>query len=116
MAEDDPVNQEVAQQMLHYLGYSSDLARSGLEVLEAVQHKTYDVVLLDIQMPEMDGLQILRRLCLQGGEGSRPYVITMTAYAMEGDRETFLEAGANAYLSKPVQLAELAEALLEVPR
>jgi len=116
VAEDNPVNQLVTQQMLSHLGYSSDLVDNGLAVLEAVKRKTYDVVLLDIQMPEMDGLQVIRRLSEQDGEGSRPYVIAMTAYAMEGDREIFLGAGANAYLSKPVQLATLAESLAEASR
>lgn len=110
LAEDNVVNQKVALKMLKKIGYRADLAANGLEVLQALERLPYDVVLMDVQMPEMDGLDAtrhIRRLWPSGG----PKVFAITAYAMDGDRERCIDAGMDGYISKPVQIHELALAL-----
>ena len=94
--------------MLKRLGYRADVANNGLEVLRALQEKPYDVVLMDVQMPEMDGLEATRRI---RGSGMDTRIIAMTAHALEGDREECLQAGMNEYISKPIQIEELRKAL-----
>lgn len=109
IAEDDAMNQQMALMVLKKLGYKAQVAANGKEVLEIVSHSSFDVILMDVQMPEMDGLEATRmiRLCLD----SQPVIIAMTANTMQGDREACLEAGMNDYLSKPVKLAELVSLL-----
>jgi CheY-like chemotaxis protein len=114
LAEDNPINQKVALLMLKHLGYRADVANSGPEVLASVKRKQYDVILMDIQMPDMDGLEATRHIREMDGSISQPHIIAMTAYALEGDREEFLKAGMNGYLSKPIQLGELKSALESV--
>lgn len=114
LAEDHPVNQQVALQMLKRLGYRADVAVNGLEVLEALRRQSYDVVLLDVRMPELDGLETARRIRRQ--EGEQPWLIAMTANALQGDRERCLEAGMDDYVSKPVQVRDLRKALLRSRR
>jgi CheY-like chemotaxis protein/HPt (histidine-containing phosphotransfer) domain-containing protein len=109
LADDSVVNQKVALQMLGRLGYRADVAGNGREVLEALGRQAYDVVFLDVQMPEMDGLEAARRIRGKGESG--PWLIAMTANALQGDREICLAAGMNDYLAKPVSPAELAAAL-----
>jgi len=111
LAEDHPVNQHVMLGLLGHLGYLADLASNGREVLAALQHRTYDLILMDVQMPEVDGLAATRRIRSELPAGSQPRIIAMTAHAMSGDRERCLEAGMDGYLSKPVQLDELAAVL-----
>lgn len=110
LAEDHPVNQKLALLMLDRLGYRADVVGNGLEVLEAIQRQSYDVVLLDVQMPEMDGLEAAQRICQQW-QANRPRLIAITANAMAGDREACLNAGMDDYISKPMRLQELAQAL-----
>lgn len=110
VAEDNPVNQKVARQMLARFGYRADVAANGLEVLQALRRQAYDVVLLDVQMPEMDGLEAARRI--RAEHGSRPRLVAITANAMRGDREACLAAGMDDYISKPVRIEELQAALL----
>ncbi|MBI5032420.1 MAG: PAS domain S-box protein [Chloroflexi bacterium] len=110
LAEDHTINQKLAMQMLKKMGYRADVAGNGLEAVEAVQRQTYDVVLMDVHMPEMDGLEATRKI-RQLPNCSRIYIIAMTANAMQGDRETCLEAGMDDYISKPVQVKELQTAL-----
>ncbi|RQW77042.1 MAG: response regulator, partial [Methanothrix sp.] len=110
LAEDNAVNQKVALKMLKKIGYRADLAANGLEVLQALERLPYDVVLMDVQMPEMDGLEATRRIRELWPSGG-PQVVAITAYAMEGDRERCLGAGMDDYISKPVQIQELAGAL-----
>ncbi|HSF42586.1 MAG TPA: response regulator [Thermoanaerobaculia bacterium] len=117
LAEDNPVNQKVASRLLARLGYRADVVANGLEVLEALDRQSYDVILMDIQMPEMDGLTALAHLRERfANDGERPWVIALTAYALPGERDRFLAAGMDDYLSKPVRLEDLAEALERVPR
>lgn len=111
LAEDHLVNQKIALLMLERLGYRADVAGNGLEVLDALHRQTYDVVLLDVQMPEMDGLETACRICQQYIPQDRPQMIAMTANAMQGDREICLNAGMNHYISKPVRIEELAQVL-----
>jgi CheY-like chemotaxis protein len=111
LAEDNVVNQKVALQILARLGYRADVVANGLEVLEAVQRQSYDVILMDVQMPEMDGLEATRQLCSVWSGDKRPYIIAMTAYALMGDAEKCLAAGMNDYLSKPIHVDKLVEAL-----
>ncbi|MFF0220286.1 hybrid sensor histidine kinase/response regulator [Streptomyces vinaceus] len=110
LAEDNAVNQQLALRMLEKIGYAADVADSGLKVLESVRRSRYDVVFMDVHMPEMDGLEASRQIHQEFG-GSRPYIIAMTANAMKGDRELCIAAGMDDYLSKPVRLDEIRGAL-----
>jgi CheY-like chemotaxis protein len=111
LAEDNVVNQKLALRLLSQMGYRADVAANGLEVLQAVKRQPYDVILMDVQMPEMDGLEATRRLCAGIATPERPHIIAMTANAMQGDREICLEAGMDDYLSKPIRVEELVHAL-----
>ncbi len=111
LAEDNVVNQKVATHLLDRIGYRADIAANGLEVLEACKRQSYDVVLMDVQMPQMDGLEATRRLCRDWPAHKKPRIIAMTANAMQGDREKCLEAGMDDYITKPVRREELAIAL-----
>lgn len=109
IAEDDDMNQQMALMLLKRLGYEADCAANGKDVLEIVSEKKYDLILMDVEMPEMDGLEATRmiRLCLN----EQPIIIAMTANAMDGDREACLKAGMEDYLSKPVNVDELMKTL-----
>ena len=111
LAEDNVVNQKVALLLLQGMGYHADLAHNGLQVLEALRHRSYEVVLMDMQMPEMDGLTATRRIYQEFPNGKRPRIIAMTANAMQGDREECLSAGMDDYISKPIRVEELVQAL-----
>jgi CheY-like chemotaxis protein len=113
LAEDNPVNQKVALLMLKRMGYAADVVANGQEVLQAVKRQSYDVVLMDVQMPEMDGLEATRAV-LDMKLNKRPKILAMTAYALEGDKERCLRAGMDGYISKPVKLEELRNALLRL--
>jgi CheY-like chemotaxis protein len=112
LAEDNAVNQKVALLILAKLGYRADLAANGLEVLDAVDRQPYDVILMDVQMPEMDGLEAARRIRASTPDSAlRPFIIALTANAMQGDRELCMEAGMDDYITKPIKLDELGAAL-----
>jgi CheY-like chemotaxis protein/HPt (histidine-containing phosphotransfer) domain-containing protein len=111
LAEDNAVNQRVALYTLEQMGMRADTAANGLEVLDALARQSYDVVLMDVQMPELDGLETTRRIVATTPAGSRPRIIAMTANAMRGDRERCLDAGMDDYISKPVRPEELLAAL-----
>ncbi len=111
LAEDNAVNQKLALRLLAQMGYRADVAANGIEAIEALQRQHYDLVLMDVQMPELDGLQasmeIRRRWPQQG-----PRIVAMTANAMQGDRDSCLQAGMDDYVSKPIRVPALVEALL----
>ena len=111
LAEDHPTNQLVAQLLLDRLGYTCTTVANGLEALEAVARQPIDVVFMDVQMPELDGLEATRRLGSLYPTRKRPWIIAMTANAMEGDREVCLSAGMDDYISKPINAQALARAL-----
>lgn len=111
LAEDNLVNQKLALCILQKMGYRADVAGDGLEVLSALRRQPYDVVLMDVQMPEMDGLTATRCICQSWSKDTRPRIIAMTANAMQGDREECLEAGMDDYISKPIRVENLVEAL-----
>jgi CheY-like chemotaxis protein len=114
LAEDNAVNQKLALRLLSQMGYRADVAANGIEAIQAVERQRYDVIFMDVQMPEMDGLEATRRICARWNRASRPYIIAMTANAMQGDREMCLEAGMDDYLSKPIRVPDLASALSRV--
>ena|GEM_PF-1210251 len=111
LAEDNPINQKVTLRMLKKLGYSADIAANGIEVLQALEHQDYDVILMDVQMPEMDGIEATKAI-RQRFVANGPGIIAVTAYALEGDREHYLKSGMDDYISKPIQIEEL-RAILE---
>lgn len=115
LAEDNVVNQKVALNLLKRIGYQADVAANGLEVLSALELKTYDVILMDVQMPEMDGLETTKKIIdlwnRQRYAVPQPWIIAMTANAMQGDREQCLSMGMNDYVSKPVRVDVLKRAL-----
>jgi signal transduction histidine kinase/ActR/RegA family two-component response regulator len=114
LAEDNIVNQKVALRLLDRMGYRADLAANGLEVIDALERQDYDVILMDIQMPEMDGLETSRQITTRWAGKNRPAIIAMTASAMEGDREAALAAGMDDYVTKPIRVEELVGALSKV--
>ena len=112
LAEDNLVNQKLALRLLSQMGYSADVAVNGLKALEAIDAKPYDVVLMDVQMPEMDGLEASRQLAAKLKPHERPRIVAMTANAMQGDREECLAAGMDDYVTKPIRVEALVQALL----
>ncbi len=114
LAEDNAVNQKLALRLLQQMGYRADVASNGLEAVESVERQAYDVVLMDVQMPELDGLDATRRICAQHPEGRRPRIVAMTANAMQGDREMCLAAGMDDYVTKPIRVDQLVNALNNV--
>jgi len=111
VAEDNTINQKVIKQLLRHLGYRADVVGNGAEAVEALERQDYPIILMDMQMPEMDGLEATRRLRARFRGAHAPWIIAMTANAMPGDRERCLEAGMDDYVPKPVELAVLDKAL-----
>ncbi|MEO6873655.1 MAG: response regulator [Opitutaceae bacterium] len=111
IAEDNNVNQKVALRFLERLGYGADAVGNGLEVLAALKARNYDLVLMDLQMPEMDGLEASRRIRDQLPPNRQPKIVALTANAMQGDRDLCLQAGMDDYISKPVKLPEIEAAI-----
>ena len=105
VAEDDKLNQKFALKILNKLGYEPQVANNGQEVLEMVSQKKYDVILMDVQMPVMNGLEATKmiRVCLD----NQPFIVAMTANTMQGDREECIMAGMDDYISKPINLKDL---------
>ncbi len=110
LAEDNVTSQKVAMQMLKRMGYTADVVANGIEVLQALERQHYDLVLMDIRMPEMDGLEATRIIRQRWPENG-PKIIAVTAYALQGDKEKCIEAGMDDYISKPLKVSELADAL-----
>ena len=111
LAEDNAINQKVALRLLERLGYGADVVGDGRQALARLDHAAYDVILMDVQMPEMDGLEASRAICARWAASERPRIIAMTAEAMQGDRDKCLAAGMDDYIVKPVTLDRLAAAL-----
>jgi CheY-like chemotaxis protein len=111
LAEDNLVNQKVAIHMLKRIGYQADIVMNGLEVIERLQHHDYDVILMDLQMPKMDGIEATRRIISDFPGHRCPTIIAMTANALEGDKQECLDAGMHDYVTKPVKIEQLAYAL-----
>lgn len=111
VADDNPTNREVANLMLQKMGYVADLASNGQEVLEALDWRPYDVVLMDVHMPVLDGLEATRQIRRRWSAKEQPQVVAMTASIMRGDRELCIEAGMNDFLGKPVFDEDLQRAL-----
>ena len=119
IAEDNVINQKVTLAMLRRLGYRADLAANGLEAVKSVRMIPYDVVFMDLQMPELDGLGAMQQIRSEHASGRRPRIVALTANAYDEDREACLAAGMDDYLSKPLQLEKLAAALesvVQLPR
>jgi signal transduction histidine kinase/ActR/RegA family two-component response regulator len=112
LAEDNTVNQKVALRMLDKLGYTADVVSNGREVLRSLRHQHYDLILMDIQMPEMDGIEATRLICQEWSPDRRPTIVAITANAMQEDRDRCLAAGMSDHLGKPVGIEEL-RAVLE---
>ena len=113
LAEDNVVNQKLAMRLLQQLGYRADLASNGVEAVDSVARQTYDVILMDVQMPEMDGLEASRQITKRWASTARPRIIAMTANAMQGDREECLAAGMDDYITKPIRVEQLVESLTQ---
>ena len=111
LAEDNLINQKVGVRILNKMGYQVDVAANGLEVLEALERRMYDVILMDMQMPEMDGVEATKIICKRWSKKARPRIIALTANAITGDREKCLQAGMDDYTSKPIDVKELTSAL-----
>jgi len=107
LAEDNIINQKVATRILSQMGYRPDVAHNGVEVLEALDRQKYDVILMDVQMPDMDGLEATRQIRVKYTGARRPWIIAMTANAMDSDRKNCFDAGMDGYLSKPVRIEAL---------
>jgi len=112
LADDNLINQKVGVKMLQRLGYRPEVAANGVEVLKLLEQQPFDLIFLDVQMPEMDGFEAARRIHAQWPDPQRPRLIAMTGNALEGDRERCLEAGMDDYVAKPVRITEL-QAVLE---
>jgi CheY-like chemotaxis protein len=112
LAEDNVVNQKLALRLLQQMGYRADVASNGIEAIESIERQPYDVVLMDVQMPEMDGLEASRRITARWTKDQRPRIVAMTANAMQGDREECLAAGMDDYLTKPIRVEALVQALM----
>jgi PAS domain S-box-containing protein len=117
LAEDNPVNQMLATRILEKLGHKVQVANSGKQAIERVQAEGFDLIVMDVQMPEMDGLEATAAIrAAEAGTGKHVPIVAMTAHAMKGDRERCLNSGMDAYLSKPIRIDELKQAISEIER
>jgi signal transduction histidine kinase/ActR/RegA family two-component response regulator len=115
LAEDNGVNQKLALRLLEQMGYRADLAGNGLEAVQSLERQTYDLVLMDVRMPELDGLQATRQITARWAPGQRPRIVAMTANALNGDRPQCLAAGMDDHLAKPLRVEALSAALAATP-
>ena len=113
VADDDDINQMIALRMFHNLGFQPAIAANGKEVLDLTSNGTYDLIFMDVNMPEMDGIEATKEIHQRFQQGNRPTIIAMTANAMEGDRDSCLKAGMDDYMSKPFRIDELRNILLK---
>lgn len=112
LAEDNYTNQELVVTLMRKMGYSIDAVENGRKALEAMENKTYDIVLMDVQMPVMNGVEATQQIVEKYPESARPFIIAITANAMPGDRERFLDAGMVDYLSKPIRFKDVQDVLI----
>jgi len=112
LAEDNFTNQELVVTLMRKMGYTIDAVENGRKALEIMEHKSYDIILMDVQMPVMNGIEATQEIIKKYPEENRPYIIAVTANAMPGDRERFLEAGMIDYLSKPIRFKDVQEVLI----
>jgi CheY-like chemotaxis protein len=112
LAEDNELNRKVMQAMLKRLGYGADIASNGIEVLHALEHSRYDLILMSVGMPLMDGIEATREI--RRFFENRLKIVAVTAYALPGIREKCIEAGMDGYITKPVRMNELAEVLRDI--
>jgi signal transduction histidine kinase/CheY-like chemotaxis protein len=115
LVEDNAVNQKLALRLLAAMGYQADVATNGLEAVEAVERQPYDIVLMDVQMPEMDGLEATRVIHTRIGPEARPRIVAMTANATDEDRRQAADSGMDGYVTKPIRVPDLVGALLDTP-
>ena len=115
VAEDNAINQKLALLLLERMGYRADIVANGIEAIDALDRQTYDIILMDVHMPEMDGLAATREIC-RTWQTQKPYIVAMTANAMHGDREQCMQAGMDGYISKPIRVNELIHALEQCGR
>jgi signal transduction histidine kinase/HPt (histidine-containing phosphotransfer) domain-containing protein len=111
LADDNLINQKVGLSVLHKLGYKADLAADGVEVMEALEKRLYDIIFLDVQMPELDGIETAKRIRARFPGDKSPRIIAMTGNALVGDRERCIQAGMDDYISKPIRIGDLQAAL-----
>jgi CheY-like chemotaxis protein len=117
VAEDNVVNQKVVLSMLNKIGLRADIAANGLEVIQALERQRYDVILMDVEMPEMDGFEATYLIAKKWPNAAeRPWIIALTANALDGTHEKCLEAGMNDYLSKPIRKEQLIQSLDRLPQ
>jgi len=107
VAEDNPVNQKLLRRVLQQLGYTADMVENGVEVVEAVNRKHYDLVFMDVHMPEMDGMEATRMIVNSKPEEQRPIIVAVTADALQGDKEKCIQAGMDDYITKPIRIADI---------
>ena len=111
LAEDNSINQKIASLILDKLGYRADIVSNGLEAVSAIQTVPYDLILMDVEMPEMDGITATEKILAQNSTYETPYIIGLTAYAMSEDRDRCLQAGMKDFLTKPIRIVDLDRAL-----
>ncbi len=111
IAEDNIINQKIAKKLFEKLGYQADIVNDGVEALNVLKQQMYDVIFMDIQMPELDGIETTKAIYQEWGERNRPYIIALTANAMQSDRDECLSVGMDDYISKPVKVEAIVEAI-----
>jgi len=116
LAEDNPINQKVMQRMLNKIGQRVDIAANGKEVLNSLERQNYEIIFMDVEMPEMDGIEATKVIRKKWPPEKQPYIVAVTAYALEGDRERCINAGMDDYLAKPVNLENLKSILAQIAR
>jgi CheY-like chemotaxis protein len=112
LAEDNLINQKLAERVLEIFGYTIDIAENGKQAIEMMLEKQYDLILMDVMMPDVDGLEATRKIREIIPESMQPVIIAVTANALKGDRELCLDAGMNDYISKPINTQELRDLLV----
>lgn len=111
IAEDNLVNQKIAEKLFKKLGYQVNIVNNGIEALDSLKQEMYDVIFMDIQMPELDGIETTKAIYQEWGETNRPYIIALTANAMPSDRDKCLSVGMDDYISKPVKIEKIVESI-----